>query len=151
MLIIIMIIRKFKPYDIKRVYEIECMSFRQSYGIDMFQQMHDMGMGFLVAEDDGYTVGYVVFWRKYQNQGHIISLAVDKNYRRKGVGKRLLIKAISLLSILDINKIYLEVNENNTAAIEFYKKCSFLVDRFVPGYYENGDGAIVMYLELKRS
>ena len=146
-----MIIRKFKPEDIKRVYEIEYMSFRQSYGINVFQGLYDMGMGFFVAEDEGYVVGYVIFWLKYQNQGHIISIAVDKNYRRKGIGRKLLIKAISLLSLLDIDRIYLEVNETNKSAVEFYKSFPFVVDRVVPGYYDNGDGAIVMYLEIERS
>ena len=108
-----------------------------------------MGVGFLVAEDNGYVIGYIIFWIKYQNQGHIISIAVDKNYRRLGAGTKLLIKAISVLSLLDIDAIYLEVNENNSGAVEFYKNFDFQVDRVVPGYYENGDGAIVMYLPLK--
>ena len=149
--VITMIIRKFKPEDVKRVYEIECMSFQQSYGVNIFLQLHEMGIGFFVAEEENYVVGYVIFWLKYENQGHIISIAVDKNHRRKGVGKQLLIKAISILSLLDINRIYLEVNENNIEAVEFYKNFSFVVDRVVPRYYENGDGAIVMYLELDRS
>lgn len=50
---------------------------------------------------------------------------------------------------LKINKILLEVNENNEGAIEFYKKFNFEVDRKVPHYYNNGDGAIVMYLLVK--
>lgn len=145
-----MIVRKFKPKDLKRVYEIENMSFSQSYGINMFQQLYEMGIGFLIAEEDGYVIGYVMFWIKYENQGHIISIAVDKNYRRKKVGTHLLVKAISLLSLLNLDTIYLEVNENNTAAVEFYKTFNFKVDRVVPGYYEDGDGAIVMYLKLNR-
>ena len=40
-----MIVRKFVPNDLKRVYEIENMSFDQSYGIDMFQQLYEMGIG----------------------------------------------------------------------------------------------------------
>ena len=143
-----MIVRKFKPTDLKRVFEIENMSFNQSYGINMFQQLHDMGVGFLVAEDEGYVVGYVLFWVKYENQGHIISIAVDKNYRRKGCGTQLLVKAIAILSLLKLDTIYLEVNENNTGAVEFYKGFNFKVDRVVPGYYEDGDAAIVMYLHL---
>ena len=146
-----MIVRKFNPNDLKRVFEIENMSFNQSYGINMFQQLYEMGIGFLVAEDEGYVIGYVMFWIKYENQGHIISIAVDKNYRRQGAGTQLLIKAISILSLLSIDSIYLEVNENNHAAVEFYKKFSFKIDRTVPGYYEDGDGAIIMYLPLKRS
>ena len=144
-----MIVRKFKPNDLKRVYEIENMSFGQSYGINMFQQLYEMGVGFLVAEDNGYVVGYVIFWLKYENQGHIISIAVDKNYRRRNVGTRLLIKAISILSFLKLDTIYLEVQENNSGAVEFYKTFGFKIDRVVPGYYGDGDGAVIMYLPLK--
>lgn len=145
-----MIVRKFKPNDLKRVYEIENMSFKQSYGINMFQQLYEMGVGFLVAEEDGYVIGYVIFWIKYENQGHIISIAVDKNYRRQHAGTELLIKAISILSMLRIDAIYLEVNENNVAAVEFYKTFNFKIDRVVPGYYEDSDGAIIMYMPLNR-
>ena len=145
-----MIVRKFTPNDLKRVFEIESMSFNQSYGIEMVQQLYEMGVGFLVAEEDGYVIGYVIFWIKYENQGHIISIAVDKNYRRLGAGTQLLVKAISILSLLNISAIYLEVNENNTGAVEFYKTFNFKIDRVVPGYYENGDGAIIMYIPLNR-
>lgn len=145
-----MIVRKFTPNDLKRVFEIESMSFNQSYGIEMVQQLYEMGVGFLVAEEDGYVIGYVIFWIKYEDQGHIISIAVDKNYRRLGAGTQLLVKAISILSLLNIRAIYLEVNENNTGAVEFYKTFNFKIDRVVPGYYENGDGAIIMYIPLNR-
>jgi ribosomal-protein-alanine N-acetyltransferase len=144
-----MLVRKFKPKDLKRVYEIENMSFNQSYGINMFQQLYDMGVGFLVAEEEGYVIGYVIFWIKYENQGHIISIAVDKNYRRLKAGTQLLVKAISILSLLKLDTIYLEVNENNVGAVEFYKTFNFKIDRIVPGYYEDGAGAILMYLPLK--
>ena len=144
-----MIIRKFCPTDLKRVFEIENMSFDQSYGIKMFQQLYEMGIGFLVAEHEGYVIGYVMFWIKYEFNGHIISIAVDEKYRRLGAGTKLLVKAISILSLLNLDTIYLEVNENNHGAIEFYKKFNFEVDRKVPHYYNNGDGAIVMYLPVK--
>lgn len=146
-----MIIREFRPEDLKRVYEIENMSFDQSYGINIFKNLYDMGTGFLVAEKDGYVIGYIIFWIKYENQGHIISLAVDKNYRRLKAGTRLLSKAIQVLMMFDIANIYLEVNENNPAALEFYKRFNFRIDRTVPNYYDNGDGAVVMYLPIRRS
>ena len=143
-----MIIRKFNPNDLKRVFEIENSSFDQSYGMKMFQQLYEMGIGFLVAEHEGYVIGYVMFWVKYEFNGHIISIAVDEKYRRLGAGTQLLVKAISILSLLNLDTIFLEVNENNTGAIEFYKKFNFKQDRVVPKYYSNGDGAIVMYLLL---
>ncbi len=146
-----MIIREFRSGDLKRVFEIENMSFSQSYGINTFKGLYDMGTGFLVAEEDGYVIGYIIFWIKYENQGHIISLAVDKNYRRLKAGTRLLSKAIQVLMMFDIANIYLEVNENNCGAYKFYKQFNFKVDRIVPNYYDGGDGAIVMYLPIIRS
>ena len=143
-------VRKFVPKDLKRVFEIENMSFDQSYGINMFQQLYDMGIGFLVAEKDDYVVGYVMFWIKYENQGHIISIAVDKNYRRQGAGTELFIRAITILSMLPIDAIYLEVRKSNLGAVEFYEKFNFIKDRVVPGYYEDGDAAIIMYLPVER-
>lgn len=143
-------VRKFVPNDIKRVFEIESMSFDQSYGINMFQQLYDMGIGFLVAEKDNYVIGYVMFWIKYENQGHIISIAVDKNYRRLGAGTELLVRAISILSMLKIDAIYLEVRQSNDGAVRFYEKFNFIKDRVVPGYYEDGDAAIIMYLPVER-
>ena len=143
-------VRKFVPEDLKRVFEIENMSFDHSYGINMFQQLYEMGIGFLVAEKEDYVIGYVMFWIKYENQGHIISIAVDKNYRRLGAGTQLLVKAISILSLLPIDVIYLEVKETNIGAVKFYEQFHFKKDRVVPGYYDSGEGAIIMYLPLKR-
>lgn len=144
-----MIVRKFRPTDLKRVYEIESMSFDQSYGIQIFQQLYEMGIGFLVAEEHDYVVGYVMFWLKYENQGHIISLAVDKNYRRKGYGSNLLAKAIGILFLIT-DTIYLEVRASNTGALEFYKQFNFIEDRVVPNYYESGEDAVILYLKSQR-
>ena len=139
-------VRKFVLEDLKRVYEIENMFFNQSYEINIFKQLYEMGVGFLVAEKDNYVIGYIIFWIKNDREGHIISIAVDKNYRRLGVGSKLLSRAINVLSLLEIDKVMLEVNENNNSAVEFYKSFKFRIDRIVPNYYENQDGAIVMYL-----
>lgn len=143
-----MIVRKFRPTDLKRVHEIESMSFDQSYGIEIFQQLYEMKIGFLVAEEDGYVVGYIMFWLKYENQGHIISLAVDKNYRRKGYGTQLLARAIGILFLIS-DTVYLEVRASNKGAIEFYKQFHFKEDRIVPNYYESGEDAVVLYLKSK--
>lgn len=143
-----MIIREFVPNDLKRVLEIEVMSFDQSYGFNMFLKLHEMGIGFLVAEDDGYVVGYVLFWIKHEYEGHIISIAVDKEYKRLKIGTKLLSQAIMILNQCKVEYITLEVNENNSGAIEFYKNFNFEVDRIVPGYYNNKEGAIVMSLQV---
>ncbi len=141
-------IREFVPQDVKRVVDIEGMSFDQPYGMNMFLKLHEMGVGFLVAEKDGYVVGYIIFLLKSENIGHIISIAIDKNYRRLKVGTKLLSRAIMILGNCNVDNITLEVNENNTAALEFYKSFNFTIDRLVPDYYGNNENAIVMNLVI---
>ncbi len=143
-----MLIRKFVPSDIIRVQEIENMSFDQSYGIRMFEKLYEIGAGFLVAEVDKLIRGYIIFWIKYEGEGHIISIAVEKEYRNLKIGSNLLYQAIIILSGHNIDKITLEVEEHNDAAIELYKNFGFKVDRLVPHYYGNNKGAILMYLEI---
>lgn len=143
-----MLIRQFVPRDIMRIQEIENMSFDESYGIDMFRKLYEIGTGFLVAEVDGLVVGYIIFWIKYEGEGHIISIAVDKKYRNLKIGSQLLHQAIVILSSCNIDRITLEVRENNKEAIELYRKFDFKIDRIVPGYYSNNQGAILMYLDV---
>ncbi|MDL2246727.1 GNAT family N-acetyltransferase [Methanobrevibacter sp. OttesenSCG-928-K11] len=141
-------IREFLPKDLKRIHDIELMSFNQSYGIDMFKKLYDIGTGFLVCEINEYVVGYIIFWIKEEGLGHIISLAVDKNYRNLEVASKLLTKAILIFKNAGIDLITLEVNVNNEKAINFYKKFDFTVDREVPGYYENNEAALVMFYKI---
>lgn len=141
-------VREFSLNDLKRVHEIHEEAFDQSYGIAIFKKLHDIGAGFLVAEEKGIVIGYILFWIKAEGLGHIISIAVDKRYRGQKAGIMMLSRAIATLKICKLNKITLEVNENNKIAINFYKKFDFKIDRMVPNYYDNGDNALVMYLDI---
>ncbi|WP_461461976.1 GNAT family N-acetyltransferase [Methanobrevibacter sp.] len=144
-----MIIRQFMENDLKRVHEIETMSFNSSYGIEMILKLFEIGSGFLVSEIDGYVVGYIIFWMKEENEGHIISLAIDKNYRNLGIGTSLLKKAILVFKNLDVDFVSLEVNANHESSVRFYENFGFFIDREVPHYYDNDDSAYVMLYNFK--
>ena len=138
-------IREFIPNDLNRVHEIECMSFKQSYGKLTFQKLFDIGTGFLVAELEGKVIGYVLFWIKEEGVGHIVSIAVDKDYRQLTAGTKLLAKALMVLKACNLDIVTLEVRQSNQIAIDFYKKFNFVVDRVVPNYYNDNESAVIMY------
>lgn len=140
-----MIIREFKLEDIKRVHEIEKSSFDDSYGINMFKKLYDIGTGFLVCEVEGDVVAYIIFWIKDEGLGHIISLAVDKHYRRHNIGGALLEKALRVFENMNMDKITLEVKVTNDPAINFYKKFNFKIDREVPNYYGTESAYVMDY------
>ena len=140
-----MLIREFVPSDLARVYQIEVESFSTPYEIAILQQLYDIGAGFLVATEKGEVVGYIIFWMKEENLGHIIALAVDRNFRRQHIATRLLLMAITIFRNCCVPKITLEVKSHNEPAIRFYEKFGFEIDRKVPNYYEDGSDAYVMF------
>ena len=72
------------------------------------------------------------------NEAEIIFIAVDKDHKRQGL-------ATKLVQSLD-GAIYLDVNENNLGAINFYKTCGFTEYARRKNYYDDGD-AILMKRE----
>ena len=117
-----MFIREFLPSDLGRVYEIEVNSFKETYDITMLKGLANIGAGFLVAVEDNLVVGYIIFWLKEENVGHIISLAVDEKFRGQHIATKLLIMAVNILRNCSIFKISLEVRVSNEVAVGFYKK-----------------------------
>ncbi|MFP3309514.1 MAG: N-acetyltransferase [Acidilobus sp.] len=82
--------------------------------------------------------------------GHVISIAVLAEYRRRGVGSALMKEAIDVLSSkYDVDAVYLEVRVSNEPAIRMYEKFGFKKVRIIKGYYRDGEDAYVMVKRLK--
>lgn len=143
-----MIIREFRPNDLRRVHEIEYMSFSNPYDVNILKQLFDFGAGFLVAQIGNYVVGYILFWIVEEDRGHIISLAVDQNYKRQKIGSKLINTAIARFASFNIFKITLEVKTQNKEAFDFYKAIGFKIDKKVSKYYEDGSDAFKMYFNF---
>ncbi len=144
-----MIIREFKRPDIKRVLEIETSCFNDPYPPSILIDIYNLGAGFLVAQQDNMVVGYIIFWIRYEDEGHIISLAVDKKYRRENVGSQLVDYAIDIFAKCNVREIKLEVRVGNNGAREFYKESGFEEKEILKNYYEDGEDAVMMKKTLK--
>ncbi len=62
------------------------------------------------------------------HRGWIYYLAVDPNYQRKQIGRRMMEKAESALQKRGCPKINLQVRTSNQAVISFYKRLGFSND-----------------------
>ncbi|AAB85496.1 MULTISPECIES: ribosomal protein S18-alanine N-acetyltransferase [Methanothermobacter] len=144
-----MIIREFRPQDLKVVLKIERDSFMDPYPAHLLRDIYNLGAGFLVAQEDGKVVGFIIFWIRFEDEGHIISLAVDKDYRRRGVGAALVMTAISIFEKFHIKNIKLEVRARNKGAIKFYRALGFSEEKILENYYEDGEDAVVMRMDLQ--
>ncbi len=84
------------------------------------------------------------------NRGYIGMLAVDKQYRGKGLGQMLVAKSIKDLIDSGADEIVLETESDNTAALRLYQnKFGFLRDKKLSRYYNNGKHAYRLKLWLR--
>jgi len=68
---------------------------------------------------------------------YIMTLGVLAAYRRRSIGKKLLMRTLEALeSRPDITEIYLHVQVSNDTAIQFYHSCGFETKEMIPNYYK---------------
>ncbi len=81
--------------------------------------------------------------------GHLVSIAVLKEYRGRGIGSALLRETIrAVREEYGAEAIYLEVRVSNYPAIRLYEKFGFRKVRIIRGYYRDGEDAYVMVKRL---
>ncbi len=145
------IVRKMQESDLDRIVEIEnsCFTTPWSKNSLFLEVTKNQLAKYSVAEVDGLVVGYGGIWL-ILDEGHITNIAVDKEYRRLGVGKRLLEELISLCRKYEIMGMTLEVREDNEPAKELYKSYGFIENGRRPNYYQDvGKDAILMWKKLE--
>lgn len=98
-------------------------------------------------DTQGNLVGYAGSWRVI-DEGHITTIAIKPELRRKKIGEALLCKIISDCYKNEIKYITLEVRASNAAAIGLYEKYEFKSLGTRKGYYQNNnEDALIMWTE----
>jgi ribosomal protein S18 acetylase RimI-like enzyme len=85
----------------------------------------------LVAVADGRVVGYVALEIHSDGTGYIDYLGVDPEWRRRGLGRRLVTDATDLLLERQATSVHLTVREHNTAARALYAALGFTHERLI--------------------
>lgn len=152
-------LRKFTMDDLQSVTNINRVCLPENYTdyffIDLYRRFPET---FLVAEEDGEVVGYIMCrielglsnfgFSGLIKKGHIVSVAVLPQYRHKGIGEALITEAMECMRKYNTKQCFLEVRTTNAPAINLYKKLGFNVTRTIHGYYVDGEDAYVMSHEL---
>jgi len=132
------------------VYTIELESFtipwsRKSLEKDALENKMSI---YLVALEGEKVVGYAGMWHVV-TEGHITNIAVDVNYRKKGIGDMLLTELVKIAINKEMIGITLEVRISNIAAQKLYFKHQFKVEGFRKNYYsDTKEDAIIMWKYL---
>ncbi|MBK2402268.1 MULTISPECIES: ribosomal protein S18-alanine N-acetyltransferase [Erysipelothrix] len=74
----------------------------------------------------------------------ILQIAIHPDYQSQGYGKKLMNHLCSISTNYKVKEIFLEVEENNTNALQFYLKFNFEMISIRQNYYGTNRNAIVM-------
>ena len=152
-------LRKFTPNDLQAVMHINRICLPENYTDMFFIDLHErFPETFIVAEENHAIVGYIMSRIEVGlsnfglgglvRKGHVVSIAVMPQSRRKGVASALIKAAMSGMVSYKAKQIYLEVRVTNEAGINLYKKLGLEITRTISGYYSDGEVAHVMSKRL---
>lgn len=142
------LIRKFEPQDFPRVIEIERKVFNEHDPFFYMQFYETCSEGFIVAQLNGFIVGFVVGFKSSEVTGRIFSLAVHPEYQNRGIGSALLTAIIDVFRGMGVSEIMLEVRVGNVKAKRFYERHGFYTTGIMEKYYNDGENAYMMSLKI---
>jgi len=147
--------------DILSVMDINRICLPENYTYGFFEELaKNYPKAFWVAVHSGRIVGYVMCrverifskldFLKVKRAGHIVSLAVLPEYRRRGIAEELMRRSLKALKFeYGCDEAYLEVRVSNLPAIELYRKLGFQEREILRRYYADGEDAILMAKRLQ--
>ena len=153
-------LRKFTPNDLQSVMQINRMCLPENYTDYFFIDLHErFSETFIVAEENRKIAGYIMCRIEVGlssnilggliRKGHVVSIAVLPEYRRRGVAQALIRAAIRGMGYYKAKLCFLEVRVTNTVGIALYKKLGFEISKTHEGYYSDGESAYVMTKKLE--
>jgi ribosomal protein S18 acetylase RimI-like enzyme len=133
---------------------IEALSSEAFGDFDRFAGAHTAqllrGAGVtLVAEYAGELAGFVVVeLQKTRGTAHVQAIAVRRDHRGRGIGRRLLLAAENVARTRGAGALHLTTAQANVEALALFLKCGFRIERRMERFYPRGQDACYLIKPL---
>jgi ribosomal-protein-alanine N-acetyltransferase len=117
---------------------------------DMAELLASPGVAGLFLEVGGREDGFAL-WRTAADEAELLTIAVQADRLRHGIGRALLAAVIEQVRHSDAHSLFLEVGTDNAPARSLYSQVGFVEVGCRPGYYQRHTGfadALVLRLTL---
>lgn len=146
-------IRPILESDIDQIMSIEEQSFgkhhwsKNAFINELNNQSAKYFLASLEINNESKVIGYIGYWL-IGEEGHITTLAIDHNFRRRHIADILLYYLIKDACKSNVNWLTLEVRASNTSAIYLYNKFNFKQLGIRKNYYQdNNEDGIIYWTE----
>lgn len=140
---------KMQPEHVAFVAEMERQCFSDPWSEKSVASELDNPLSlWLIAEADGEVAGYVGS-QTVLDSADMMNLAVSQDFRRQGIGERLVNCLTDALKEKGVKTLLLEVRISNEPAKQLYQKLGFEIVGKRPRYYEKPrEDALILRKEL---
>ena len=121
-----------------------------AYSRDTFEYLltSPESVAYRAVTPDGLMVGFIVGLIEPQNTGHITTLGVAPEYRRRRIAEQMLVKVEENFRRRHVRTIRLEVRSVNEGAQALYRELGYVATQRLPRYYSNGGDGLLMLKAL---
>ena len=137
---------KVTPENLHEIVELDRRCFEFSWSQADFEGSLAAGHTFMALARGTQVVGYAVYMLIF-DQAELLTIGVDPDARRLGIGRLLMQEMFSQLSAAGAAELFLEVRQSNVAAQGLYTSMGFEEISRRKGYYpcqEGREDALVM-------
>jgi len=142
-------IRKAEPKDLPQMVQIESLCFPDdtAFPPGMFAYLIRYAVAIVACEPEDQILGFIIGYNS-GNAGAVYTLDVHTGYRRRGIGKELLLSLEKRLAMMGARAIRLEASLEKPEAIELYRKAGYREREIIRNYYGQGCHAVRMWKSL---
>ena len=144
------IIRKVLEKDLDAIMELEVVAFTMPWSRKSYEDMMKVSnVNFETAVCGDKVLSYMLY--QYWSEGaELHTLAVNPNWRRKGVARKMLTHLFDWAREHGVEKIFLQVRPSNSKALDLYKSFGFVAIGTRKKYYtDNNEDAYIMVAKVK--
>ncbi len=140
------IFRPMTAADLPVVAEMEKICFRSPWSERMLRgELKNRLAHYHVIEQGGKLIAYAGMWVLFE-EAHITNVAVLPDYRRQGLGRRIMLESMKAAAALNATQMTLEVRESNLGAQALYEGLGFVsAGRRKKYYSDTGEDALILW------
>ena len=127
-----------------------CFVDGEAYSRDTFEYLLTApeSVSYRAVTSGGAMVGFIIGLVEPDHTGHITTVGVAPEHRRRRVAQRLMDKVEDGFRRRDVRMVRLEVRSINTGAQQLYRTLGYIVTQRLPRYYSNGGDGLLMIKSL---
>ena len=128
-----------------------CFVDGEAYSRETFEYLLTSpdSVSYRAVTPEGVMVGFIVGLVEPDATGHITTVGVAPEHRRRRIANRMLEKVEDGFRRRRVRTVRLEVRSVNTGAQQLYRNLGYIVTQRLPRYYSNGGDGLLMVKALE--